>query len=282
MNTSTSISESFNAKLLYSTFWQNQGPINVVAAQNQVQSLNGRRPTDDISFSEKNIGARVDDGVCTAHCLSFLSIYLRSFRNEILTQAITRRHKPFFKSWDDRVIKCLNACPNDTEIRTNQAALNTITKISCSELSLDDFLEAKVASLCALKALKVLSASPNLIDFNNKSENENKKAFFQIFDDLEAGAHILRGICSIDNQGNELYGHSMALIKTEFGSYFFDPSSMGGLAFIKKEREKEYIYDFVKFMCDAFWLKYPRFYKLKAVNWAIRPIQQQTVESQPA
>jgi len=99
-------------------------------------------------------------------------------------------------------------------------------------------LEAKVASLCALKALKVVSASPNLIDFKNKSENENRESFFKIFDDLEEGAHILRGICSRDNQGNEHYGHSMALIKTPLGSYFFDPSSMGGLVFIKKRRKK--------------------------------------------
>ncbi len=257
------------AELLFSTVWQNKGPINLCTVMDCFMRLQDFAP-EEISFYLSGLDDSVWSGVCTAHCLSFLSLYLRSYKYEALIP--NRGNEPTFQSLDDRIIRCLNSCPSDTEIRTYQAALNCIgLHDEYIYLFQERGMEHKITSLCALKGLKVETTSANEIDYYTKSDLENKKAFFEVYDNMKPGAYLIRAISEAYNEKGEYYGHSMVIIKDEAGAYFFDPSSQGGLVYFDHSVEKEYLYDCISYLCQFFKLNYPRFYGVKAMDWILRP-----------
>ncbi len=241
--------------------WGNQGPVNAYHIDAYLKLLNS--VTDGkgkMSFTPFLVSYAVEDGVCSAYCLSFLSVFLRSQLAEHLYQLHTKG--PLFEDLQDRVVQSFQNCPTDTQIRTYQAALNTIYPDHKCGLSVDELLEEKIKALCQLKNLKVLSSSKNNVDFYNRPEESNMGNFIDSVNSLNSGSYLIRAIQEAPNYKGENYGHSMAFIKDESGCYFFDPSSAGGLLHLNSEDASELLYDLVRHLCLHYNLNFPRIYKV--------------------
>lgn len=261
---------SKNSCLLH-TSWRNIGYVNQNTLPSHLQSLLSSS-VNGISFAPGEAQPYVLDGVCTAHCLSFISILLNASSNE--KKYYEKYSRCLYDNFRDKVVNSLKNCPTDTEIRTHQAALNTIYNTQQQMLSFDAFLEAKVTAICALKNLRVVSVSENTIDFLNKKEQVNFEHFKQIISELSEGTYLIRAVKPANNHKGEHYGHSMVFIKKPNETYFFDPSSTGGLTAIKEKNTPQLLYDFIRHLCLKFRLNYPIFYEMESYEFKLVPLPQ--------
>lgn len=207
-----------------------------------------KNAAEGIKFDPNNLDPYLSGGVCSAHSLNFIKSYLSS--------NITNLHK--------RVTKVAEKYTKSSqELRTHQAALNTISK--AQEEPPLDFMKAKIESLAKLHDLEVEYATRNDLyikdGYNNAVIDANHSCFYDVIENLPEGIFLIRAIRKEDNIKGEYYGHSMAYINQSDGHYFFDPSH--GCYQIANKEVKKKLFDFVANQCSTWGLNYPRFYKLK-------------------
>ena len=116
---------------------------------------------------------------------------------------------------------------NRFKMRAQQGAFN------CIEISEDASLDpivSKIQALANFHDLKVERASPT---FDILKELKSK--FTKNIGELSEGIYFLRVIKPEDNEKLEARGHSMVLLRTSGGDYFFDPNK--GLEKIEENTE---------------------------------------------
>lgn len=162
-------------------------------------------------------------GVCSSASLIFLHTY--TYFKEIYKT----------RSLSDKVQYALDSTfparnGKDNTIAIIQAAMNTIGRKSPSiDVDTTQFRLAKVDGLARFFDMKVETASTpfytSLVTLDELKE---------IINNLEMGTHLLRIVRNYANEKGEKYGHTLALIKEEDVSFFFD-ANLGTLVFFPED-----------------------------------------------
>jgi len=137
--------------------------------------------------------------------------------------------------------------------RDRQSAFNSI---SVSRKAPDP-ARAKVEALASYHSLAVDIAAPNLsisIDKVNYIKN-----FIKEVDQVSTGTYLIRNLKLADNHKLEEHGHSTLLIKTRWGSLYYDPNY--GIQSLTKNTAEE-VMEFLTEDMHNFQLTQPRLYRL--------------------
>lgn len=199
-----------------------------------------------VKFSVQFLLKTCFGGTCSAQSLNFADTFFNAPVEK--------------KELADRFFWVTEQCKKSSlELRTQQAALNAITKDP--EIEVKDFERAKVESIVALRDFDVVYASSPLKNDNGKIEFED---FAQEIKKLPEGLYFTRLLCKTNNHKLESFGHSVIFLNSSKGCYFWDPSC-ASYQLADHEVVKE-LYDRIGGTSSRWGLEAPRFYKIIPKN----------------
>lgn len=159
-------------------------------------------------------------GTCTAMALDFLARYLneckRMTNEEEITLHITN-FRPYYQF-------------STSTFMSRQAAYNTITIPDSEGLNSEDLKYRKMQSLANYHNIKLTPVTGSI---KHADILFGRVDFKKIIQDLPLGSYVIRALSPTNNHKQEVYGHTMILIKKKDFSIFFDNSE--GAAKITEE-----------------------------------------------
>lgn len=160
-----------------------------------------------VFFNPSRLARNLYDGTCTAMTLGFLDAYISRMKGfeEQPGESDFHFFEEKFKSSTIEMI-CL------------QIALNCIEVDS--EVEVDDISRAKVQALASVYQMEIDCCS----DFVDIRDEDALVSFEGLVGSLSPGFYLIRQLYPADNHKREVKGHSMAYVKGEGFSYFYDPN----------------------------------------------------------
>lgn len=168
-----------------------------------------------IKFNSTKVSDYIKGGTCTAMSLEFLDSFFK------IQQACIQNSNPQSEIWANRISQIGSKFAlSSREMRTRQAAYNTIEvrKVD-SEIDLD-YSRNKIQSLANYHSLKIDYASDEIDIQQINEENELSSSI----DTLPDGAFLIRILKLAHNEKLEERGHSLVYIKEKGFGCFYDPN----------------------------------------------------------
>lgn len=204
-----------------------EGPVSVEKVKEICNTLNACAPTE-IQFDTTKISERLQGGVCTAMSLEFLSAY---FTKDSISPPVA------------------------SEMRTLQAAYNTIRITSSQELN-HDYSKDKIEAVANYYKFDVQPASEEIDTTVLRSASE----LATTVNNLSQGAFLIRIIKPATNEKMEEYGHSFVYIKTSELEVLYDPNC--GVRRLSSSERSAVLFTFLMDYSQSFQVSKTRFYQL--------------------
>jgi len=218
-----------------------------------------------VCFSEEGMLPWAPRGTCSARALDFLARHINecSLTDGSFAQqtCCIEKFGPFYErgsvfqsrqaAFDTIQVDRRNASISAEDLKTAKmaslAALHgmNLRPMTQESLELGGLTRSVYASCLSRSEINQVSkATDGLIgtktvrdwwcclDSTDSSIHPNEQEIIDKFNELPLGRYLIRGILPEDNHKQETHGHSMALVKSNQGNFFFDPAG-GAVAIVR-------------------------------------------------
>jgi len=193
-----------------------------------------------IGFNAEKLSWTTRGGNCTAIALEFIERYFNSDSSESAESRLKR------------IAKSLKFGGNIREMRARQGAFNCIEVKNSSAMT---GTAEKVGALLNFHDFKLINQS-NTFDLLD----DLRPKLSGILSSMDWGIYFMRDIKPANNDKLEEHGHSMVLIRTRGGDFFFDPNK--GLEKIEAQGLEERVFEHLKHNYKRFEISQATFFKV--------------------
>lgn len=205
-------------------------------------------PSPFIDFKEEYFNSTyVEGGTCTAMSLDIAA--------KIENICPPKKAKNAFQFSQCIEEIAFNYASSKQIFRDRQSAFNSITVSP----SAPDTAIAKVQALASYHSFIVNKAAPDLSIYE-QDRDIYLKNFMDEVNRIPSGTYFIRNLKLADNQKLEEYGHSTVLIKSELGSFYYDPNN--GVRTLTNVNIGREVLDFLNRDMNVLDLNQPRLYHL--------------------